>query len=260
MQRINWIFIAIILFYPSYLKADEKAFGLQEKPGNYLPDSIEILNEDSVPVLLDELIIKPTLISFVYYHCPSFCPKVMEGIAELVNYTEAVPNKDYQIITISIDHNETVRDANKAKNKYTDMIWKPVDPYFWRFFTADSITLRKLTSAVGYEFRGSGGEFVHTTSSVIVTPKGMISQYFYGTYFNYMHFAMSVEKALNEEEVPTRLKTLKYCYNYKPAKNRSVVLITTIFGMLLIIASVSLFIGLSYKTGKAYNESKSDRK
>ncbi len=231
-------------------RANEQAFGLEEKPGTYLTETYIVLNEDSIPVVLNDLITKPTLISFVYYHCPALCPKIMEGIAELVNITKVAPGKDYQILTLSIDHNETTNDARNAKLKYTGMIRKPIDLYFWRFFTADSVTIRRLTNALGWEFREVDGDFVHTTSTVLITPKGMISQYFYGTYFNYMHFAMSVEKAANEEVVPTRLKTLKYCYNYKPEKNRIVVLLTTLFGIFVILISAGLFIGLSFKLGR----------
>ena len=168
----------------------------------------------------------------------------MEGIAELVNYTGVIPGKDYQIITISIDHSETVKMARDAKKKYTSLIKKRVTDYFWRFFIADSMTVRRLTDAVGWEFREVAGDFVHTTSTLLITPGGMVSQYFYGTYFNYMHFAMSVEIAANEEIAPTRLKTLKYCYNYKPEKNRNVVLIIFLSGITLIFIVAGLFLGL----------------
>ncbi len=244
MGRRYLTLIGSLFFCFTVIKASEQAFGLDEKPGAYLPDSVWVINEDSVPVLLNDLITRPTLLSFVYYHCPALCPKMMEGIAELVNYTGVIPGKDYQIITVSIDHNETVKMARDAKKKYTGIIKKPISPYFWRFFIADSITIRRLTDAVGWEFREVAGDFVHTTSTILITPKGMVSQYFYGTYFNYMHFAMSVEKAANEEIAPTRLKTLKYCYNYKPEKNRNVVLIITLSGITLILIVVGLFIGL----------------
>jgi hypothetical protein len=59
-----------------------------------------------------------------------------------------------------------------------------------------------------------------------------------------MHFDMSVEKAWQEEIVPTRLKTLKYCYNYIPPKNRRVELITMIFGISILAVVLILFVVL----------------
>ena len=80
MGRRYLILIGSLFFYLAVIRAGEQAFGLDEKPGAYLPDSVWVINEDSVPVLLNELITRPTLLSFVYYHCPALCPKMMEGI------------------------------------------------------------------------------------------------------------------------------------------------------------------------------------
>lgn len=243
--------IAFVLFLLCFsIRGQEQAFGLNEKGGDFLPDSLQVLNEDSVLVDLNLLITKPTLLSFVYYRCPALCPKTMTGIAELVNYTEVIPGKDYQVITLSINHRESTTEARNAKSHYTSEIHKYIDPYFWRFLTADSVTIRKITNAVGWDFRESGDDFVHTTSSVLVTPNQMISQYFYGTYFNYMHFAMSVDKARNEEVEPTRLKTLKYCYNYKPEENKSLLTIFRSFGISLVILVILLFAYLALRWPK----------
>jgi len=247
------LLIFFLLWFPLFTFGQEQAFGLDEKLGQYLPDSIYVLNEDSIPVLLDLLIDKPTLLSFVYYRCTALCPKSLSGIAELVNYTEAIPGKDYRIITISINHRESSRESREAKKKYTAEIHKSIDPYFWRFFTADSPSIRKITGATGWNFRENEDHFVHTTSSILITPEKMISQYFYGTYFNYMHFSMSVEKAKNELTEPTRLKTLKYCYNYKPKENNSLLRLFRIFAITLIILIVLLFVYLAFSmSGKIF--------
>jgi protein SCO1 len=225
----------------------EQPFGLIEKQGNSLPENIKVLNEDSVEISLNSLITKPTLLSFVYYHCPVLCPKVMDGIAELVNHSNSNPGKDYQVITISIDDKESSSLGRATKLHYTGQIKKNIDPYFWRFLTADSTTIKILTDTTGWEFRRSGDHFIHTTSTILLTPKGMISQYFYGTYFNYMHFDMSVEKAKLEQIVPTRLKTLKYCYNFQPSRNKLVDEIAMTSGIILVLASLILFLVLVYQ-------------
>lgn len=242
---IHTIYLFIILTWMgSQLFGQEQAFGLEEKPGQYLPEVIEVINEDGVEVNMRELIDKPTLLCFVYYHCPALCPKTLAGIAELVDQSESVPGKDYQVFVLSIDPSETSEQARKAKNQYTERVSKPINPYFWRFFTADSATIRRLTDVTGWEYRQVDDNFVHTTSSILISPEGMISQYFYGTYFNWMHFDMGVQNAWKEQVTPTRLKTLKYCYNYKPPKNKKVDVITKLFGISVILIVVSIFLYL----------------
>ena len=248
---INRIIIVIALCgFTTTGFSQEQAFGLEEKSGAYLPDSVWILNEDSVPFLLDDIITRPTLLTFVYYHCSAQCPAMLEGIAELINLTHAEIGTDYQVLTISIDHHETPGEAAKAKNKYFDLLNRKINPMSWRFLTADSADIRILTSAVGWEFRSDGEHFVHPTASVLITPDKMVSQYFYGTYFNYMHFAMSVEKAANEEIVPTRVKTLKYCYNYKPADNILLQRVVIIYGTGIVLVIVAFFLILVIKRKK----------
>ncbi len=62
-----------------------------------------LVNEDSVMVRFEDLIDKPTLLSFVYYDCPGLCSPVMAGIAEIIGKSDLTLGRDYQVITISIE-------------------------------------------------------------------------------------------------------------------------------------------------------------
>ena len=159
------------------------------------------------------------------------------------NYRAAkvVPGIDYQIISLSIDSRETPSLARKTKAKYFQLLKHKIDPMAWRFFTADSMTIRKLTDSTGWDYRQVGNDFVHTSATILLTSDGMISQYFYNTYYNYMYFDMAVQTADSEQTAPTRISTLKYCYNFKPPNNRATIWITTVFGILCIIGIFLLF-------------------
>lgn len=257
MNRISWVNMLVLLILSGNSfgqTGQQQAFGLSEKPGAVIPDDVLLLNEDSVAFPLKQWITRPTLISFVYYHCPSQCPHLLDGIAELVNFSSSAPGVDYQIVTISIDPSESPAEASESAEKYLTGVNKPVDPFFWRFLTADSANLRRLTDAVGYEFRTDGKNFAHTTSTMLITPEGKVSQYFYGTYFNYMHFDMSVDKASQEMVVPTRLKTLKYCYNYTPGENPVLRKWIATYGVVIVATVMILFLFLALKSRKAGND------
>jgi protein SCO1/2 len=134
--------------------------------------------------------------------------------------------------------------ARQTKQRYLPMIHKPVDAYFWRFFTTDSLTVRHLTNAVGWEFRQQGEGFIHPMVSVLITPEKMISQYFYGTYYNYMHFDFSVGQAVHELVEPTRMKNMRYCTNYFLARSGISRIVILSFGFLILTSVLVLFIYL----------------
>jgi protein SCO1 len=250
---LQYLLLMPVLFSnPGYILAEQQAFGLEEKLGVLLSPDVYVLSEDSVPVLLNAMITKPTLLVFVYYNCTHECPEMMEGISELVNFARVNPGRDYQIITISIDHAEPASLARSAKQKYTQRIRKPVDPYFWQFFTADSLTIRKLTNGTGWKFRHIGSGFIHPTASILITPEKKISQYFYGTYFNYMHFDFSVNQAAQELTEPTRIKNMRYCTNEAVLRShmlRSLILIVGIT-LIAVITTLFLFLTLSERSPK----------
>ncbi|NJK87535.1 MAG: hypothetical protein HC906_17680, partial [Bacteroidales bacterium] len=70
-----------------------------------------MIGTDSSLVNLSTIIDKPTFISFVYYRCTGLCPRLFEGIAEIIDRSDAEAGDSYQFITISIDETETPRMA-----------------------------------------------------------------------------------------------------------------------------------------------------
>ena len=238
-----------ITFLPVlHVAAQDNRFGIVEKTGNILPGDVNLLNEDSVLVSFGDLITMPTLLSFVYYKCPGLCSPVMDGIAEVIDKSDLVLGVDYQVITISIDYNDGIGLARSKKNNYLKNIESPLAGRFWQFYVADSMAVKKLTDAAGWEFKRQGDQFVHSAATIMVSPQRMISQYFYGTFILPMHFHLAVTDAKNEKASASRLKDLKYCYNYTPARNLPFRLIVTSGGIGILVLAVFLFIYLSLGT------------
>ena len=233
-----------------HVAAQDNRFGIVEKTGNILPGDVNLLNEDSVLVQFGDLITMPTLLSFVYYKCPGLCSPVMDGIAEIIEKSDLEPGVDYQIITISIDYNEGISLARSKKNNYLKNIESPMAGRFWQFYVADSLAVKKLTDAAGWEFKRQGDQFVHSAATIMISPKRMISQYFYGTFILPMHFRLAVIDAKNEQANASRLKDQKYCYNYTPGHNIPFRLVVTSGGIGILVLAVFLFIYLSLSSQK----------
>ncbi len=75
--------------------------------GKQIPLNLTFVNSKGEKVQLKELINKPTVLDFCYYHCAGICSPLMAEIANTIGKVKYKPGKDYNIISISIDQNET---------------------------------------------------------------------------------------------------------------------------------------------------------
>ncbi len=223
-------------------------YGIIDKNGQYLPDTVLLLDEDSDLVNLSELIDKPTLLSFVYFKCQGFCTQALEGIAEIIIRSDLTPGVQYQIITISIDDKENPSLARTMKQKLLKDVKKKEAQENWKFYTGDSENIKKITSSTGWYFIRDESGFIHPMATILITPKHKISQYFYGTFYMPVHFRLAVADAWMELSEPPRIKTLKYCYDYKSKADKKVRHLAIGFGILTIFAVLGLFLKLSIGT------------
>jgi protein SCO1 len=240
--------IILMLIYGSLalsICAQDNTYGIRERTGEVLPANVMLTNEDSVQVRFGDLITKPTLLSFVYYKCPGLCSPVMSGIAEIIQKSDLLIGKDYQVITISVNYQETISLARAKKASYMRTLKTAGANRYWQFYVADSNAIRKLTDAAGWEFKRTGNDFMHVAATILITPHRKISQYFYGTFILPMHFHLAVNDARSELTDASRMKDQMYCYNFTPIPNKLFSLIVNSAGIAILILAAILFIWLS---------------
>ena len=221
--------------------------GITEKLDSTLPSDLDLINHKGEKVLLGNLIHKPTVISFVYYRCPGICSPLMNGIADAINHTDLKIGKDYQVLTISFDPREGTDLASNKHRNYMNLVKAPGADTGWTFFTADSATIRKLTSAAGFNYKATGNDFVHAAALIVVSPERKITRYLNGTYFQPFEFKMALVEASRGQAGPTINRVLQFCYAYDPQGKQYVLNITRVFGMLISLVAVIFFIWLSVR-------------
>jgi protein SCO1 len=249
MARFHYLFFFILILIASRVNslAQDNTYGILEKTGEFLPSDVYITNEDSVKVKFGDLIDRPTLLSFVYYQCPGLCTPVMNGIAEIIRKSDLKLGRDYQVITISVNHDETVTLAKAKKAAYMNDLRNVDARKYWQFYVADSAAIKTLTDAAGWEFKRTGNDFAHSAATILITPHRMISQYFYGTFILPMHFHLAVNDARAELTDASRLEDQKYCLNYEPKPNKvfSSIVNTTGIGILILAAFLLIWLSLT---------------
>ncbi|HOH99724.1 MAG TPA: SCO family protein [Bacteroidales bacterium] len=230
-----------------YYDKSEPEIGVVEKLGEFLPDDLMVINDTGGIENLLQIINKPTIINFVYYRCPGVCTPVMNGLAEVIERSEMVLGKDYQVLTISFDPTESPEMAKKKHSNYMSQISREVDPMGWRFFTADSLNAARGTDAVGFKYKRTGNDYLHSATIIMVSPEGKITRYLHGTSYLPFELKMSVVEAMKGQPGPTINRILEYCYAYDPAGQQYVLNVTKVSGTIIVFIALVIFLFLILK-------------
>ena len=222
--------------------------GVVEHLDEYLPDGIYLTGLDSQRVLLSDLIDKPTILNFVYFRCPGICSPLMEGLSEVMDRSDLVPNKDYQVLTISFDPTETLELAQRKKTNYLNLVTKKeAISEGWKFFISDSASIAKATKAVGFQYKKTGNDFLHAASVMVISPEGKITRYLNGIYFLPFEFKMAIIESNKGQSGPTINKILQFCYSYDPTGQTYVLNVTKIAGSIILFFALVIFLILVLK-------------
>jgi protein SCO1 len=219
--------------------------GLVEKLGQTIPLDVELYDEKGNLTPLQSVLKKPAILTFVYYKCPGICSPLLTELARMVEKMDLKPGVDYQILTISFDHRETPDVALEKQENYLSTIRKPVAPEAWRFFTADSVTIRKLTGAAGFYFKPDGKDWLHPAALIFVTPEGKITRYINGIEYLPFDIKMALIEASEGRTGPTIARVLRICYSYDPESHTyafNFLRVGMILTLVFVVGFVVLFI------------------
>jgi protein SCO1/2 len=214
--------------------------GIDEKLGTTVPLDLVLKAEDGTPVTLRQLIDKPTILTLNYFRCAGICTPQLNGVVEVLNRTEAVPGKDFQVITVSFDGRDEPEIATQKRTNYLAELTRPFPPAAWRFLTGPAATTRTLADAVGFKYKQVGEDFVHAAAIIFISPKGKVTRYMYGVTYLPADLQLAAQEAARGEAQPTINKFLKFCFSNDPA-GRKYVLNTTSIGATVIILAALVF-------------------
>ncbi len=227
--------------------------GIDEKLGDFLPLNLKFVNSENKTIELKTLFDKPVLLAFVYYECPGICNTTLTNLAWVVDKVDLTPGKDFKVITISIDHEETAAIAKKNKENYLQAIHRKFPFEAWNFLTGDSLTINKIAEVAGVHFKKYGNEYRHPGGLIAISPKGKISRYLFGTDFNQFDVKMALLDAEAGKTNPTIAKVLQLCFSFDPVGRSYRVNVTRIVGAIMLFGIFLYFLFLIIKKKKHVN-------
>jgi protein SCO1 len=217
--------------------------GIQEKLGQTVPMDVELYDESGNLQMLKDVIGKPTIVTFVYFKCPGICSPLLNEMSRIVEKTDLELGRDYQILTLSFDHNEKPELAAEKKDNYLSSIRRQIDPNGWRFFTGDSMNIHRFTDGAGFYFKRDSATWLHAGALVFLSPEGKVTRYING--INYLPFdvKMAVIESSKGNVTPTVANVLRFCFSYNP-ESRTYALNITRLAMVGILVLVAVFVGV----------------
>jgi protein SCO1/2 len=217
--------------------------GIDQKLSAQLPLDLTFRDENGQTVQLRQYFAdKPAILAFVYYECPMLCTQVLNGLLESMKTLSFDVGKQFNVITVSFDPDETAALAANKKESYLQQYGRPGAEQGWHFLTGDSAAIRQLTQAAGfrYKYDPATDQFAHASGIMVITPQGKIARYFYGIEYAGRDLRLAlVEASQNKIGSPVD-QLLLYCFHYDPLTGKYGLVIMNVLRLAGIATVVAL--------------------
>jgi protein SCO1 len=252
------LFAIVMLLTASAANAQMKtssSVGIDEKLGSRVALDTALKDENGNDVTLRQYVDRPTILMFNYFRCPGICPVLINNTVNVVNRMQIASGKDYRVIAVSFDPADTPELAREKKANYLNQMRKPFSPDDWHFLTGTAENTRAVADSAGFQYRRQGDMYVHPGALIVLTPKGIVSRYLYGTSFVPADVEIAIQEAAGGQVLPTISRVLAFCYVSDPQGRGRVFSITRFTGAAtLVIAGVFIVLVLrSKKRGRSGN-------
>jgi protein SCO1/2 len=232
--------------------------GYDQKLNNQLPMDTVLFDEGGHLVKIGDFFNeKPIVLVFAYYECPMLCTLVLNELTRAMRSIDLDIGNQFEVITVSIDPQETYELAVAKKETYLNQYNRPGAEKGWHFLTGRTAAIQDLTNAVGfrYFYDEELDQFAHPAGILILTPDGRIARYLSALDLPAKDLRLGLVEA-SAERIGTAVdQFFLLCYAYDPVFGRynlvieNVLLISSLLTILLLGSMISLFIWKERRKG-----------
>lgn len=204
----------------------EEVQGVEITPhlGETIPLDLEFVDEQGRPVELGEYFDgeRPVVLSMGYYGCPMLCDLVWMGTFQALRELKWTAGQEFQVVNVSIDHEETPRMARAKKDDYLESYGRPSAMNGIHFLTGEPEAIRSLADVVGFGYRyvPERDEYAHAAGIMVLSPNGKLSRYLFGVQYEPKTVRMALLEA-SEGKIGNALdRVVMYCFHYNPAEGK----------------------------------------
>lgn len=230
--------------------------GIDQKLNTQVPLDLAFTDETGREVRLREYFgTRPVVLALVYYECPMLCTQILTGIVTTLGVMDFTAGREFDVVAVSINPREGPMLASQKKQTYVERYARPGSESGWHFLTGTEANIKTLADAVGfrYEYDEETGQFAHGAAFEVLTPKGVISHYFYGVEYSARDLKFALMEASEERIGSAFDQVLLLCFHYDPATGRygGIALTAVRVGGILTIAAFLAFLFVSLRRERA---------
>jgi protein SCO1 len=160
---------------------------------------------------------RPTLFVFAYHTCPMLCSLVLDATTRGLKDVAWSVGKEFDVVSVSIDPRDTPASATKKRDEVITKYGRE-GTAGWHFLVGDEANIRRVTDAVGFQFRYDErqAQYAHPAAIFLLTPTGTIARYLYGIQYEPSDLKLGLLEASEGRSISTVERLLLYCYHYDP--------------------------------------------
>lgn len=241
------IFIAVTwsaLLLPAWGNATDEAIansaGVDEHLGSKVDISLRVRDHFGDRISFGKYFAdgKPAVFTLNYYSCASLCSVQLNAVLNGLKDMDWVPGKEFNMLTLSIDPDETSSLAAQKRGAYLEELAK--DSASWEFMVAEQQVITDIADQVGYRYTydEQSKQFAHPAVIMILSPNGTISRYLYGVSYSARDLKFALIEASEGKVGTTVDKVLLSCFAYDNSTGRYT---ASAFGLMRLAGVITMF-------------------
>jgi protein SCO1/2 len=226
--------------------------GIDQRLNAQVPLDLPFVDESGRAVRLGDYFGKrPVILALVYYECPMLCTQVLNGLVSALGTLTFEVGREFDVVAVSINPREGPGLATQKKAAYLERYGRPQSAAGWHFLTGREEHIRRLADTVGfrYAYDAEIGQYAHGAGVEVLTPKGVVSRYFYGIEYSPRDIRLGLVEA-SEERIGTPVDdVLLLCFHYGPTTGKygATALGMVRIGAVLTVAAFLVFLVVSLR-------------
>jgi protein SCO1 len=153
----------------------------EPQPGERVPD-FAFVDQDGRRIHLASFRGDALVVTFIYTRCPypEYCPLVSKNFAQVYAATRKGTPAASRVRLLSVSF-DPQHDTPATLKKYAETFRQTAGgPVFdrWEFAAPPSRELKAVADFFGLYFTGTGDQIVHSMSTTVITPDGLVSKWY----------------------------------------------------------------------------------